>query len=158
MSKAFTRESDDASAEVPIAPRAPLPPGVKNYITQAGARRLQEELARLERERPGGGDDSGRIAARIRQLQEIIASLVIADPPAQEREVVRFGATVEVQRKDGAETYRIVGVDETNLDQNEISWLSPLAKSLLGARVGERVQFRAPAGPEELQILAVKYE
>jgi transcription elongation factor GreB len=59
------------------------------------------------------------------------------------------GATVE--------QFRLVGVDEVDLDQNYISWLSPLAKALLGKRIGERVQFRSPLGIEDIAILEVSY-
>ena len=65
--------------------------------------------------------------------------------------------TPDVQRQNARETYRLVGVDETDLDRNEVSWLSPLGKVLLGKRAGDRVRVRAPAGTEELVILAVEY-
>jgi transcription elongation factor GreB len=148
VSKAFTKESDQEEGEV-LPPRAPLPPGVRNYITPAGARRLRDELASLQAA-PAGRE------RRIRQLQEIISSLVIAETPG-EPDVVRFGATVTVKRPEGVETYRLVGVDEIDLDRNEISWLSPLGKVLLGKRAGNKVRFRAPAGIEEILIEFVSY-
>jgi transcription elongation factor GreB len=154
VSKAFTRESDDAGEELPLRPRAPLPPGTRNYITSAGAQRLREELAQLEQT---SGRENSRRDARLRQLREIIESLVVAEPPV-DREVIRFGATVTVRRSNGTEQYRLVGVDETDLDANEISWLSPLARALIGKRAGDRVQFRAPSGVEELVIDAVSYD
>jgi transcription elongation factor GreB len=150
VSKAFTRESDENESFV-LPARAPLPPGVKNYITPAGAQRLRDELASLS-----SLEKNPTREARLRQLQEIIASLVIAEPPV-ERDTVRFGATVRVQRPHETETYRLVGVDETDLDRNEISWLSPLGKVLLRKRAGDRVSFRSPAGPEEIKILSVDY-
>ena len=162
MSKAFTRESDDEQ-ETPLPVRAPLPPGIKNYITPAGAQRLRDELASLlsahaVEVRAGQADvRTSRKLARIRQLQEIVGSLVIAEHPA-EKEVVRFGATVSVQRQNARETYRLVGVDEGDLDRNEISWLSPLAKVLLGKRAGDRVPLGSPAGSEELTIVSVSYQ
>jgi transcription elongation factor GreB len=152
VSKAFTRESDQEE-EVVLPVRAPLPPGVKNYITPAGAQRLRDEVARLQ---ASHGERSPSHESRIRQLQEIVASLVIAEPPS-EKETIRFGATVTVRRANETETYRLVGLDETDLDRNEVSWLSPLAKVLLGKRAGDRVRFRAPAGSEELVILSVSY-
>ena len=73
--------------------------------------------------------------------------------------VVRFGATVAVRERSGEETaYRIVGLDETDLDQNWVSWISPVAKALLNARVGQRVPLKLPGGEEELEILKVTYE
>ncbi len=153
MSKAFTRESDE-SEDVVVPVRAPLPPGVKNYITPGGAHRLRDQLAALV-ERNSAEKNPSR-EARIRQLQEIIGSLVIAEPPT-ERDAIRFGATVRVQRQKEAENYRLVGVDETDLDRNEISWLSPLGKVLLGKRVGDRVRFRSPGGLEEITVMSVDY-
>ena len=153
MSKAFTRESDESESFV-LPTRAPLPPGVKNYITPAGAQRLRNKLASLAEHSLSEKNPSRE--TRIRQLREIIATLVIAETPV-ERDTVRFGATVRVQRQNETETYRLVGVDETDLDRNEVSWLSPLGKVLLGKRAGDRVRVRAPAGTEELVILAVEY-
>jgi transcription elongation factor GreB len=73
--------------------------------------------------------------------------------------VVRFGATVLVRRSDGEEdNYRIVGVDEIDLDRGWVSWLSPIAKALMNARVGEQVRFKFPSGEEQLEIVRVEYE
>jgi transcription elongation factor GreB len=66
---------------------------------------------------------------------------------------------VTVREYNGAESrYRIVGVDETDLDRGWISWVSPLAKALLNARIGQRVRFKLPSGEEELEIVGVAYE
>jgi transcription elongation factor GreB len=71
---------------------------------------------------------------------------------------VRFGARVTVADGDGAEkVYRIVGIDETNPSQGEVSWISPVAKALLNARVGDTVMLRTPKGEVELEILAIAY-
>jgi len=151
MSKAFTRESD--SEEQPaLPPRASLPPGVKNYITPRGAERLRQELAQLAAAGPGPEREM-----RSRQLQDIISSLVITEPPT-DRSVVRFGATVMLQRGRETMTCRLVGVDETDLDQNEISWLSPLAKALLGKRAGDTTPFQSPEGNVVLKVLTVTFE
>jgi transcription elongation factor GreB len=72
---------------------------------------------------------------------------------------VRFGATVTVRERNGeASVYRIVGVDEMDLDRNWVSWLSPIAKALLNARPGQRVRFKSPAGEQELEITGITYE
>ena len=142
---------------VVLPPRAPLPPGVKNYITPAGAERLRRELEILQ-QTPGEGQKTSLREARIRQLQEIIPSLVPAERPG-ETSVARFGAKVSIQRSSGeVEVYRLVGVDETDLDRNEISWLSPLAKVLMGKRAGDRVPFRSPVGVVEFKITDVTYD
>ena len=64
-----------------------------------------------------------------------------------------------VRNRQGEEThYRIVGVDETDIDRDWISWLSPIAKALLNARIGQKVRIKLPAGDDELVILAIRYE
>lgn len=124
MSRAFVRESDDIPERPPVR-SSPLPPGVPNYITPAGA-------------------------ARLRQLP---SDAVIVPPPSETTDQVRFGATVTVRDADGEATYRIVGVDETAAGPNHISWISPLAKALLNARVGHREKFR----DTELEIIRVAF-
>ena len=170
MSKAFTRESDDLP-DRPDPPRQPssLPPGAKNYLTPGGARRLREELDRLiQLERPqiaGLPDQSDRkrrlgiLDQRIGQLQRSLESAEVVQPPPATEDRVRFGATVTVRDRQGLESqYRIVGVDEIDIDRGWASWLSPIARALLNARVGQRVRFALPAGEEELEIVAVAYQ
>jgi transcription elongation factor GreB len=170
MSKAFTRESDDVP-ELPAVPRqvSVLPPGAKNYMTPAGAQRLRQGLERLVlEERPRlaalpSDNDARRqlqvIDQRIADMQRSAQSAVIVPPPAAPDGQVRFGATVSVRDRTGIESrYRIVGIDETDLDRGWVSWLSPIAKALLNARLGQRVRFRFPAGEEELEILGMTYE
>ena len=168
MSRAFVRESDDLPERPVLARRAsPLPPGAQNYITPDGARRFREELERLvqvERPRLASADDPDgkrqlqEVNQRIDQLQQSLESAVVASAPA-ERDRVQFGATVTVRERDGVETrYRIVGVDETDIDCGWVSWLSPIAKALLNARLGGRVRFKSPSGERELVIVSVEYE
>jgi transcription elongation factor GreB len=169
MSKAFTRESDELSDHrLPLRPSSLLPHGAKNYLTRDGARRLQEELDRLlQMERPriaaSGNTSEAKqhlqtLDQRILYLQRSLESAVIVDPPATQMDLVRFGATVTVRYSSGTESeYRIVGVDETDIDQGCVSWLSPIAKALLNARLGQRVRFKFPSGEEELEIVGIKY-
>ena len=152
MSKAFTRESDDLP-ERPAAVRpAPiLPAGVRNYITPSGAQRLQEELDTLLQ--------AGSTGARVLSLRQALQTVEVVPPPPAPYLQVRFGATVTV--RDSAaeeETYRIVGVDETDIDRDWISWLSPLARALLNASIGERVRIELPGGERTLEIVAIAYE
>ncbi len=80
-------------------------------------------------------------------------------PPAPADDRVRFGATVTVRDNAGEEMcYRIVGVDEADIDRDWVSWLSPIARALLNARRGERVRFKFPAGEKELEIVAITYD
>ena len=169
MSKAFTREDDDAP-EPPLRPRrlSSLPAGAKNYLTSDGAERLREELGRLlDTERPRLAaltktDETARqleaVDERIGQLRQSLDSAVVAHPPAAPWDQVRFGATVTVRDRRGEEVrYRIVGVDETDVDRDWVSWLSPIAKALLNARTGQRVRLRLPGGDEELEITDIRY-
>lgn len=167
MSKAFTRE-DDATDGTPLPPPvSSLPPGVKNYLTAAGAERLQGELDRLLTvDRPplaARSDDLETRRAlqavdqRIRHLQQSLRSAEVIASRAGPKDTVHFGAEVTVREKDGSETsYRIVGVDEADPTEHRVSWRSPLAQALLNARVGDRVTFQAPAGRQELRIVTVK--
>lgn len=169
MSRAFVRESDD-QPELPIARQASaLPPGAKNYLTPGGAARMREELRDLlESERPALVSQSSEPEAkrrllaldqRIQQLEESLQSAEIVRPSPEGEKIVRFGATVTIKRSDGEEdSYRIVGVDEIDLERSWVSWASPIARALTNARIGERVRFKFPSGEESLEILRVEYE
>ena len=130
MSKAFTRESDDAPETPVLRPVSVLPPGAKNLLTPAGGLRLRKELDELveqeESVREAGGLDEEEVkrrlqvlAQRVLQIQQTLETAVVTGPPAQPDDLVCFGATVAVRDRGGEEdSYRIVGVDETDLDQN----------------------------------------
>ena len=174
-------ENDHAGAGL-AAPA--LPAGSRNYITPGGLQRLKDELQYLlHKERPavtavvswaaGNGDRSENadyqygkrrlreIDRRIRFLGKRIDIAEVVDPaqPRGERaNQVYFGATVSYTGKsEGLHTITIVGVDEIDLGLGRISWVSPLARTLLKARVGDTLQFRAPGGTEELTIVKVRY-
>jgi transcription elongation factor GreB len=188
MNKAFTRESDhedDEDAHT-IDERAPVQPAVKNYITPSGLQRLRDELRfLLSRERPavtqvvawaaGNGDRSENadyqygkrrlreIDRRIRFLTKRIDAAEVVDPEAprggRAATHVFFGATVRYATASGTErVVRIVGLDETDLDSNYISWISPLARALMKSGPGDSVILRAPGTTEQLEILEVRYE
>ena len=155
---------------------------VKNYITPAGFRRLQEELARLWKvERPpvvatvtwaaGNGDRSENgdyiygkkrlreIDRRIRYLSKTLDRAFVVDNSGKTHQRVHFGATVTIEYETGEEReVTIVGVDELDSNAARVSWRSPLARALLTANVGDTVTLRAPRGPERLEIVAVRYE
>ena len=164
MSKAFTRddEGDDLAVTPPLPP---LPEGVPNYVTKSGAVALQEELRRLEaEERPAlrRSDDPSararlaRVEARIRALTERLERMEVVQPPP-DREVVRIGAHVRLEGDHGVREVRIVGLDEADAGAGRISWRSPLAAALLGARVGEVVTVQSPRGDEAVELLTVEY-
>jgi transcription elongation factor GreB len=180
MSKAFVKETDEAD-ELLEEPSA-LPPGVKNYITPGGFRRLQEELHHLLRsERPhivetvawaaGNGDRSENgdyiygkqrlreIDRRVRFLTKRLEHAEVVDPARQTRhDQVFFGATVTYVNGRGQEqTVTIVGVDEIETERGRISWVSPIARALLKAREGDIVELHTPAGIDRLKILEIRY-
>ena len=180
MSKAFVKETDD-EADLPDEPPA-IPAGVKNYMTPEGHRRMQDALRQLLRvERPkivetvawaaGNGDRSENgdyiygkrrlreIDRRIRFLSRRLERAEVVDPKEQKkRDQVYFGATVTYANGRGTEmTVTIVGIDETDLDRGQVSWLSPIARALMKAHQGDIVELRAPAGVEQIEILAIRY-
>ncbi len=180
MSKAFTRESDQDDDE--MEPSAQLPVGVKNYITPNGYRKLKEELEHLWKvERPelvktitwaaSNGDRSENgdyiygkkrlreIDRRVRFLRKRMEQAEVVDPAQRgECDQVFFGATVTVCDSEGCEnTYSIVGVDEADVGSGLISWVSPLARTLLKMREGEVATLRTPVGVQELEIMIVSY-
>ena len=166
MSKAFT---DEEAAEQPriVPPRAPLPEGIPNYVTEAGLAQLHAELANLDRERAASGatpesdarkQDLDALAQRRAALEARIASAEVAPLPPEPHASVRFGASVCVADAAGGEhRYQIVGVDEADAANGKIAFVSPLARALLGAAVGDSVKLRAPRGDEELEIVSIEY-
>jgi transcription elongation factor GreB len=171
---------DDSDAE---GEQAPLPAGSPNYMTPAGFRRLDEELKQLSRvERPkivevvswaaGNGDRSENgdyiygkrrlreIDRRIRFLRKRLEISKVVDPAQQtSRDKVFFGATVTYATAQGDElTVKIVGVDEADFEQGQISWVSPIARALMRAGVGDSVKVRTPAGPEAIEVIAIAYD
>jgi len=181
MSKAFTKETDvEIEEEFDDAPA--LPAGAKNYITPAGLRRLQDELRQLKSvERPkvveivswaaGNGDRSEngdylygkkRLREIDRRIRFLLKRLEIAEPVdpklQKNRTQVFFGATVTYADGKGVErTIRIVGIDEARIELGEVSWISPIARALMKARVGDMVELRTPHGPEQIEVLEIAY-
>jgi transcription elongation factor GreB len=166
-------DEDDAPA---------IPAGSKNYITPAGLARLQAERRQLWRvDRPevvrvvewaaGNGDRSENgdyiygkrrlreIDRRLRFLDKRIAAAEAVDPTQQtRRDRVYFGATVTYARQDDSEvTVTIVGIDEIDSEKNHVSWISPVARALLKAAVGDTVILRTPTGPESLEVISISY-
>jgi transcription elongation factor GreB len=182
MSKAFTRETDDEPDDRDDDPSDEMPGHAKNYVTPAGLGALQAELRQLKHEeRPkvvdivrwaaSNGDRSENadyhygkkrlreIDRRMRYLGKRIESAVVVDPKQQQAlRQVFFGATVTYAKADGREhTVTLVGVDEADLTQGKISWLSPVAQALMKARVDDSVPLRTPAGFEDIDIVAIRY-
>ena len=181
MSKAFTRETESTDDDdLPDGPA--LPAGGKNYMTRAGHDRLRAELLHLlDVERPrvvevvhwaaSNGDRSENgdylygkkrlreIDRRIRFLTKRLDTAVVVDPSQHHgKDQVFFGATVTFARQDGSETtVTILGIDEADTAQGQISWVSPVAQALLKAREGDEVRLRTPTGWDTLEVIEVSY-
>ena len=183
MNKAFTRESDsDGDDDEGVGAPPPLPAGGKNYITPQGYARLRDELLSLiDDERPkvvetvhwaaknGDRSENGdylygkkrlrEIDRRIRFLTKRLEIAEVTDPSVHHGgEQVFFGATVTYAGDDGDErTVTIKGIDEAESSAGEVSWISPIARTLLRARVGDVLQLPTPAGVREIEVLRVAY-
>jgi len=178
MNKAFL-PGGEKEEKGEIAPAAG--PEGKNYITPAGAKRLQEEFRHLKfKERPevvrivewaaGNGDRSENgdyiygkkklreIDRRLYFLSERLQSLEVVDPLSIRSEQVLFGATVTIRDESGREkSWAIVGVDEADAAKGRISWISPLAQALFKRKVGDVVTFKSPRGVQEIEVLDIQY-
>ncbi|MBS0608692.1 MAG: transcription elongation factor GreB [Proteobacteria bacterium] len=180
MSKAFTKETDEGDDE-PALPTS-MPAGGKNYITPQGYARLRDELLTLiDEERPkvvdvvhwaaSNGDRSENgdylygkkrlreIDRRIRFLTKRLEIAEVVDPSVHAGcGQIFFGATVTyIDDEDVERTVTILGVDEADNGQQQISWISPVARALLKAREGDEVSLQTPAGTRALEILSVRY-
>ena len=181
MSKAFTKEADGDEDDDDLA-LPPLPTGGKNYITPAGYKRLRSELLGLiDDERPkvvevvhwaaSNGDRSENgdyhygkkrlreIDRRIRFLTQRLKIAEISDPGIHHgTDQIFFGAEVTYADAMGGERrITILGIDEADSAAGQVSWISPIARALLKARVGDEVQLVTPQGPQVIEIVAVRY-
>lgn len=179
MSKAFTKESDADDDELQLPA---LPPGGKNYITPRGYAQLRIELLDLmDNERPkvveivhwaaSNGDRSENgdylygkkrlreIDRRIRFLTKRMEIAEIIDPCVHFGSTqVFFGATVSYEDDMGVQrTVTIKGIDESDTSQGEVSWISPIARTLLKAREGDVLKLVMPQRVGEIEVLRVSY-
>ncbi|MBN9369612.1 MULTISPECIES: transcription elongation factor GreB [unclassified Hydrogenophaga] len=180
MSKAFTRESDSDDDDDGVG--APATPGGKNYLTRTGYERLRRELLGLmDEERPkvveavhwaaknGDRSENGdylygkkrlrEIDRRIRFLTKRLEIAEVVDPSAHHgSDQVFFGATVTYADGSGRETtITIIGIDEADSTLGQVSWVAPVSRALLKARVGDVVKLAVPGGVQELEVLDVSY-
>lgn len=179
MSKAFTKETDADEDDIGLPA---LPPGTRNYMTPAGYARLRAELFELiDNERPkvvevvhwaaSNGDRSENgdylygkkrlreIDRRIRFLTKRLEIAEVTDPSLHHgHDQVFFGATVTYAQADGVErTITILGIDEADSLQGQVSWVSPIARTLLKSRVGDELKLVTPTGVLDIEVLDVHY-
>ena len=153
MSRGFIKEGDQE--EIPRVPmRAYLPEGVPNYVTKEGLEALKEELKDLEAERVKAGDNYimvNFLDASIKLLVDRINSAVEVDLSKSNKDTVSFGAWVRYNGR----VMRIVGVDEADVNKGLISFISPIAKLLIGKKEGDVIELK---GSEKIVVEEVSFE
>jgi transcription elongation factor GreB len=166
VSRAFVNEDvqSKASAEQPERPQSPHP----NYMTPSGLADLERRVEALIAERSAlSPEDSeltreatkSRIDRDLRYLTARIEAAILVDPALQPRREVAFGASVRVFEPGGRErVFSIVGEDEADVAAGKVSWVSPLARALLGANVGDTVTWKRPNGDLDLEVASIDYE
>jgi transcription elongation GreA/GreB family factor len=164
MSRAFVKDNDgDAAEMLPELPVSTHP----NYVTPHGLAllrgRLEKAAARrdaLRANEQDALDQRNELAALERELRYLharVASAIEVDLSKQPRERVAFGATVTVDSEEGERRWQIVGEDEADAEHGLVSYVSPLATALLGARVGDEVRWQRPAGDMTIEVLRIDY-
>lgn len=166
MSRAFVKEPDDGAHEpTPDRPLSDHP----NYVSPAGLEALRAKLAELERERsplvaqetsddPAIQERIGYIDRDLRYYGARLESAILVDSRTQPRGEVAFGAVVVARDQHGAEhRFAIVGEDEADVARDKVSWVSPVAEALLGARQGDEVVWHRPVGDLRLSVETIDY-
>jgi transcription elongation GreA/GreB family factor len=163
MSRAFVKEPDGEQIgdDLPERPRS----SYTNYVTPQGLAQLQRRVRELSAQRDAliGNEDLGakqqlkQVERDLHYYEERVQSAVVVPPDAQSDDKVRFGSTVEVLDSDGQTLrFTIVGEDEADASHEKISWMSPLARALLEAQVGDVVTWKRPMGDMELEVMAIR--
>ncbi|OAD44595.1 GreA/GreB family elongation factor [Polaribacter atrinae] len=166
MSRGFVKEDDQE--EIPmVPPRADLPEGVTNYVTQVGMDELLIEKQKLINEREHldiSNEKESRIAsnyinAKLQLLKNRIATAKIVDLNNQPKNIIRFGAlvTLKIENKTAPEHYQIVGVDEADISKGKIAFISPIARLLINKKVGEKAVLKLAKEDRYFKIINIKY-
>lgn len=173
MSRGFVKE-DDSQAPPIIPPRAALPPGTPNYVTPRGLELLRAELAALEaaRSQAEANRDNdtdrtrqlGLLNGQLSQLNARLASAKLVDPRQQPAGEVRFGATVRLRTRSGGakpgleRRFTIVGVDEASVAEGRVAFVAPIARAVIGARLGQPVTLRLGPKEEVVEVVSISYD
>lgn len=166
MSRGFVKEDDQE--EVPLVPpRADLPTGTENFVTQNGMDSLlkeKEELLTEQENLDSSQEKEYRIAfnhlnAKLQLLNERIASAKIVDSKKLPQDEVHFGAKVTFKNveNNATQTFQLVGVDEANISQKKISFITPLAKALMHKKVSEQAILNLGERKSTFEILKIEY-
>ena len=166
MSRGFVKEDDQE--EIPIVPpRADLPEGVTNYVTQVGMDQLltERQLLLEEIDNLDSSNEKERrisvnyINAKLQLLNNRISTAIIIDLTKQPLDEVRFGAliTLKIGKDKKFQKYQIVGVDEADISKGKISFISPIARLLTDKKVGEKAVLKLANADRIFEIIAIKY-
>ncbi|WHF51650.1 GreA/GreB family elongation factor [Chryseobacterium gotjawalense] len=166
MSRGFVKEDDQE--EVPLVPpRADLPVGTENFVTQKGMDSLTEEREKLlhEQENLDSAQEKeyrisfNHINAKLQLLNERIASAKIIDVKKLPQDEVHFGAKVTFKNVENKATqlFQLVGVDEANIAKGKIAFITPLAKVLMHKKVGEQAILDLGSRKSTFEILKIEY-
>lgn len=166
MSRGFVKEDDQE--EVPLVPpRADLPTGTENFVTQNGLDSLLEEKEILLREQEkldASQEKEYRISfnhinAKLQLLNERINSAKIIDSTKLPQDEIHIGATVTFKNtaNNSTQTFQVVGVDEANISEKKISFITPLAKALMHKKVGEQAILNLGEKKNTFEILKIEY-
>ena len=164
MSRAFVKESDGDDA--PALPELPLSEH-PNYVTPGGLAQLRARLQAAHARHDALTSSTDALAQQnelaplereLRWLNARVNSAIEVDLLSQPHDRVAFGARVTVNSREGEQHYRIVGEDEAEAEQHRVSYLSPLAQALLGAQVGDEVNWKRPAGDLLIEVVAIDYD
>ncbi|HQN65384.1 MAG TPA: GreA/GreB family elongation factor [Methylophilus sp.] len=167
MSRAFVNEErfEQPGDVFPDRPISEHP----NYVTPEGAAHLakQVEILQALKEKYATESKNGDLTATerlaeterdLRYYETRLESSILVDPKSQPKDIVLFGAVVTVEDEEGqSHTYRIVGEDEADVQQNKVSYISPIAHALIGRKLGDSVTWRRPAGDLILEIQKIEY-
>jgi transcription elongation factor GreB len=164
MSRAFVKDNDGDTPEVlPELPISTHP----NYVTPRGLARLRARLDKAtarhdalkanEQDALAQRNELGALERELRYLHARVAGAIEVDLSKQPPDRVAFGATVTVDSGEGEQRWQIVGEDEADAEHGLVSYVSPLATALLGARVGDEVRWQRPAGDMMIEVLRIDY-
>lgn len=166
MSRGFVKEGDQE--EIPLVPpRAELPEGVTNYVTQVGINQLLAEKQMLVNEKDNldiTNENERRIAlnhinAKLQLLNNRLVKAKVVNLNEQPQNEIRFGAsiTLKIEATKKIQTFQIVGVDEADISKGKISFLSPLAKVLLNKKVGDKAILSLSKEERVFEIMNIAY-
>ena len=165
MSRAFVKENDleHAGIDIPERPLSDEPNyvttnGLKLLNTQIDALEIQREQLKNKKDDPIAKQKIAIIERDMRYYAARIESAILTAPLEEDHSIVLFGAKVTVEDEEGKlSTYEIVGEDEADIHQGKVSYLSPLAEALIGAKLNDEVTWEKPMGDTYLTIQKIEY-